>query len=326
MPLKKIKVVVYMDSDHKKDITELVQKVVWSGKDGTPSRTLDVTFVETKQFGRVKIDVMGGTKCYFKYNDKELFRGVIRRVNPSSSKTASFKAYDEGWYLSNNEDAFSYKKKKADYIFKHICKKYGISIGSVTKCQKVISEISKHGKAWDIIQTALTKEFKHTGIRHAVTVSDGKINLTKRRENIVKWLLESDTNILSWSYTESIEKVKTRAKIYSSKSKKSTVVNDKALEKKIGIVQVFKAESDEKKKDKLKSLAKAILRESKKAEKKLTIKAIGLVSMHTGRGAYVIIPELDIKKTFYINQDTHIWEGNNYTMSLSMTKTTDLDY
>lgn len=322
----KIKVVIYKDPKKKKDITELVQKVTWSGKDGTPFRTLDVTFVELKQFGRTKIDVLGGTHCYFKYDGKELFRGIIRSFNPSSEGTASFKAYDNGWYLSNNEDSFSFKKKTADYIFKKVCKKFNLKIGTVSKCSKVISEISKKGKAWDVIQTALEKEFRHKGIRHTVTVSDGEISLLKKRENIVKWILETDTNILSWNYTESIEKVKTRAKVYSSKSKKNAIAKDKSLEKKIGVVQVFKSESDEKKKDKIKSLAKSLLRENKKAEKKLAIKAIGITSMRTGRGAYIIIPALDIKRVFYINQDSHTWEGDKYTMSLTMTKATDLDY
>ena len=101
---------------------------------------------------------------------------------------------------------------------------------------------------------------------------------------------------------------------------------DKSLEQKIGVVQVFKSESDEKKKDKIQSLAKSLLRENKKAEKKLTIKAIGITSMRTGRGAYIIIPTLDIKRVFYINQDSHTWEGDKYTMSLTLTRATDLDY
>ena len=321
----KIKVVVYKNPKNEKDITELVQKVTWSGKDGTPFRSLEVSYVESKKFGRVKIDVLGGTHCYFKYDGKVLFSGIIRQVNPCSGQTSSFKAYDKGWYLSNSEDSFSFKKRKADYIFEKVCKRFGLSVGSVSECKKTIAEISKNGKGWDIIQTALEKEFKHTGIRHTVTVSDGKINLLKKRENVVKWILDTDTNIISWNYTESIEKVKTRAKVYSSKSKKSAVANDKELEKKIGIVQVFKSESD-KKKSNLNGLAKSLLRENKKAEQKLTIKAKGLISMRTGRGAYIIIPGVDIKRVYYINQDRHTWEGDKYTMSLTLTKATDLSY
>ena len=48
--------------------------------------------------------------------------------------------------------------------------------------------------------------------------------------------------------------------------------------------------------------------------------------MRTGRGAYIIIPTLDIKRVFYINQDSHTWEGDKYTMSLTLTRATDLDY
>ena len=43
-----------------------------------------------------------------------------------------------------------------------------ISFDSVAKCSTVIAEISKSTTAWDVIETALQKEYKATGIRHAV--------------------------------------------------------------------------------------------------------------------------------------------------------------
>lgn len=324
----KMQVLIYQNSDNKKDISQLVQKVVWSGRDGTPSRTVEVTLLDSPQFKRAEIDVIKGFHCIFKYNDTELFRGIILKTNNSNKQTMSFKAADVGIYLSNNKDAFHYTKKKAHAIFKDVCKRFNIKTGSVCSCKKTIDEISKATTPWDVIQSALQEEYEQTGIRHAVTCSKDTLNLIVRRENIVKWILETDTNIISWTFSNSIEKVKTRIKLYSSKNKTLATAKDSALEKQIGVFQDVNKPDDEttKKKSKLKSLAQSLLKESKNPEQILNITASGLTSMQTGRGAFVIIPEMKIKKSFYIVSDTHTFDKEKYTMSLKLQKTTDLEY
>ncbi|MBR1532708.1 MAG: hypothetical protein IJ643_11685 [Eubacterium sp.] len=321
------KVLIYQDIDLFKDITELTQKVVWGGRDGNPSRTLDVTIIDSEQFARANIDIVQGWYCRFYWNGEELFRGIITKTNPSSKGTMTFKAYDYGFYLSRNKDAFHYKKKTATSIFKDICNRFGLSVGSAAKCKKTISEISKNATAWDIIQTALQEEYQKTGVRHAVYFEKGKAHLIVRRENIVKWLLETDTNIISWTFSKSIEKVTTRMKLYSSESKTLATAKDASLEKKIGIFQdINKPDDSVKKKSKLNSLANSLLKEAKNPEVILNITAQGIISMRTGRGAFVIIPALNIKQSFYIVQDTHTFQGEKYTMSLKLEKTTDLKY
>ena len=140
-------------------------------------------------------------------------------------------------------------------------------------------------------------------------------------------MLETDTNIIDWSYSRSIEKVKTRIKLYDSDNKTLTVAKDTSLEKKIGILQdVNKPDDDITSTKKLKELANSLLKEEKNPERVLTITAKGIPSMVTGRGAYVIIPDLSIKKSFYIVSDTHTFDKDKYTMQLKLQKTTDLEY
>ena len=326
---KDLQVLVYrkQKSQTKQDVSQLIQKVVWSGRDGSPTRSLTITLVDTDDFDRVKISVEKGYYCICKHKGDEIFRGIIQKTDYNDKGTMTFKANDVGIRLTENKDVFHYKNKKANAIFKDVCKRFKISVGKCCSCKKSISEISKVTTPWDIMQEAMQDEYKKTGVRHAVYASEGKLNFVERRTNIVKWMLESDNNILSWSYSESIEKVKTRIKLYSSKNKTLATAKDKSLEKDIGIFQdVNKPDDKIKSKSKLKSLAKSMLKEEKQPEKVLSITALGLVSMRTGRGCYVVIPDMDGKKTYYITQDTHTWDGEKYTMSLKLEKTTDLDY
>lgn len=321
-----ITVVIYKDSKTKYDISEIVQKVVWSGRDGTPTRSIDVTFVNNPSFKKFVINTMSGYKCYFKYKGKELFRGFIKRFTANDKKTSTFKAYDIGFYLSNNKDAYSFKKKTADYIFKKVCKNLKLSVGSVSKCKKTIKELSEQTTAWDIIQTALSKEFHSTRVRHSVVASKGKLNLITRKKSVVKWILEVDRNITAWNYTDNSEKVKTRVKLYSSKGKTLATRKSKTLEKRIGILQDISREDEDTKKSKLKSSAKSLLKDLTQPERNINITATGITAMTTGRCAYCIIPDLSIKRSFYIVSDTHTFDNGKYTMSLKLENATDLDY
>ena len=121
------------------DITSLVQKVVWKGRKGAASRSLTVTLLDDDGYGhdRVKINVMSGHTCIFKYNGKELFRGLIMSTTQNSKKQETFLAYDVGIYLSNNRDTFVLKKKTADTVFKSVCKRFHLPYTKVAKCSHV---------------------------------------------------------------------------------------------------------------------------------------------------------------------------------------------
>lgn len=322
-----MKLLIYSDTSPAKNVTELVQKVNWGGRDGSSSRTLDVTFTDSPNFPRIDVDVLKGFQCKFFYDDEELFEGLITKTTPSSKGAIGIKAYDNGYYLSRNKDAFHYTRKTASYIFTDICKRFNLPVDSVAKCSTVISEISKSTTAWDVIETALQEEYKATGIRHAVVFDKGKGNLLTRRENIVKWILETDTNIISWNLSRSIEKLITRVKLYSKENETLAVAKNTELESKIGIFQdVNKPDDSAKKRSQLNTLAQSLLNEKSNPEYILNVTANGITAMRTGRGAFVIIPEISVNQSFYISQDTHSFQGDKYTMSLKLEKTTDLKY
>lgn len=309
------------------DVTQLVEQVKWKGRKGSSSRTLAVTLIDDDGYKRARsgIDVEQGHQCIFSYDGTELFRGIIMSQTQSNQKKLQFTAYDNGIYLANNKDTFCYENKTASDVFRDCCTRFGLPMGEVASCSYKIPELTKSKTtAFDAIADALSLDFDATGIRHYVASSKGKLSLLTRRENILQWVIEVGQNITSYSYSRSIEDIKTRVKMVS---KEGTTVAEKSnseLEKKIGIFQEIDQPDESLTTAQVNDLIESIMEEKGTPERTLSVEAMGIAEVISGIGVYIIIPELEISRTFYVDEDTHTFEDNKHTMSLKLNYANDL--
>ena len=309
------------------DVTQLVEQVKWKGRKGSSSRTLAVTLIDDDgdKHARSGIDVEQGHPGIFSYDGVELFRGIIMSQTQSNQKKLQFTAYDNGIYLANNKDTFCYENKTASDVFRDCCTRFGLPMGEVAKCSYKIPELTKSKTtAFDAIADALSLDFDATGIRHYVASSKGKLSLLTRRENILQWVIEVGQNITSYSYSRSIEDIKTRVKMVS---KEGTTVAEKSnaeLEKKIGIFQEIDQPDESLTAAQVNDLIESIMEEKGTPERTLSVEAMGIAEVISGIGVYIIIPELEISRTFYVDEDTHTFEDNKHTMSLKLNYANDL--
>ena len=309
------------------DVTQLVEQVKWKGRKGSSSRTLAVTLIDDDGYKHAwsGIDVEQGHQCIFSYDGTELFRGIIMSQTQSNQKKLQFTAYDNGIYLANNKDTFCYENKTASDVFRDCCTRFGLPMGEVASCSYKIPELTKSKTtAFDAIADALSLDFDATGIRHYVASSKGKLSLLTRRENILQWVIEVGQNITSYSYSRSIEDIKTRVKMVS---KEGTTVAEKSnaeLEKKIGIFQEIDQPDESLTTAQVNDLIESIMEEKGTPERTLTVEAMGIAEVISGIGVYIIIPELEISRTFYVDEDTHTCEDNKHTMSLKLNYANDL--
>ena len=309
------------------DVTQLVEQAKWKGRKGSSSRTLDVTLIDDDGYkhARSGIDVEQGHQCIFSYDGVELFRGIIMSQTQTQAKKLQFTAYDNGIYLANNKDTFCYENKTASEIFQDCCARFNLPVGEVAKCSYKIPELTKSKTtAFDAIADALSLDFDATGIRHYVASDKGKLNLLTRRENILQWVIEVDQNLTSYSYSRSIEDIKTRVKMVS---KEGTTVAEKSnaeLEKRIGIFQEFDQPDESLTAAQVNDLIASIMEEKGTPQRTLSVEAVGIAEVISGIGVYIIIPELEISRTFYVDEDTHTFKDNEHTMSLKLNYANDL--
>lgn len=305
-----------------KEISGLVETIKWAGRRGSPTRTLTISLIDDDGYkhARSEIDIEQGYQCIFKYDGVELFRGIFLRQAQSYQKTAQYKAYDLGIYLSNNKDTFVYENKTATDVFRDVCSRFGIPTGSVAQTSYTIPDLTKKKTTgWDAIADALSLDFDNTGAKHYVFAENGKLSLKKRLENVLQWVLETGVNITNYRYTKSIEETKTRIKLLSSEGTVLAQEQDTALEQKIGIFQDVQTPDESLTTAQIKSLAKTLLQEKKVTQHTLSLSEIlGKTEVISGVGVFIRIPHLGLNKTFYVDSDTHTFTGNLHTMSLEL--------
>ncbi|MDE6020798.1 MAG: hypothetical protein K2H01_07380, partial [Ruminococcus sp.] len=274
---------------------------------------------------RSGIDGEDGHQCIFSYNEKELFRGIIMKTVQTNKKIMTFTAYDNGIYLSNNKDTFTYEDKTASEIFKDVCTRFGLPIGDIDNCTYRIPELTKSKTtAFDTIADALSLDYDNTGIRHYVTSDKGKLSLITRRKNILQWVIEAGQNIITYSYRKSIENIKTRVKMLSDEETVLAESRNSALEQKIGIFQDIDKPDETLNEAQIKELCDSMLEEGSTPEKTLTIEAMGNPDVISGIGVFIIIPHLGLSKTFYVDEDTHTFKGNSHRMNLKLNHAGDI--
>lgn len=309
------------------DISQLVETIKWEGRKGSSSRSLTATMIDDDGYkhARSEIDVEQGRHCLFSYNGEELFRGLIMSQTQSNKKKLQFKAYDNGIYLSNNKDTYTYENKTADQVFKDCCMRLNLPMGEVASCSYKIPELTKSKMtAFDAIADALSLDFDATGIRHYVMSSKGRLSLLTRRENILQWVIEVGQNLSAYSYSRSIEKIKTRIKMVSKEGTAIAEKSNSALEKKIGIFQAIEQPDESLTSAQVNDLISSILEEESTPERTLSVNAVGNTDIISGLGVFIIIPELGLSRTFYVDSDTHVFQDNKHTMTLKLTYANDI--
>lgn len=305
-----------------KEISQLVETITWSGRRGSPTRTLTLTLLDDDGYkhARSEIDIEEGYHCIFTYNGVELFRGIFLRQSTSYEKTAEYKAYDMGIYLSNNKDTFVYENKTATDVFNDVCSRFGIPVGSAAQTSYTIPDLAKKKTTgWDAIEDALELDYENTGAKHYVFSEGGKLYLKKRLENVQQWVLETGVNIASYKYQKSLEEVKTRIKLLSSEGTVLAQEQDTSMEAKIGTFQDVSTPDESYTTAQITALAKSLLAEEKEPERTLTLnKVLGIPEVISGVGVFINIPHLDLNRTFYVDEDTHTFEGELHTMTLTL--------
>lgn len=309
------------------DISTLTESVRWQGRRGASARSLTATLIDDDghQHTRAGVDATEGHQCIFLYRGEELFRGPIMNQRQTHRKQLRFTAHDNGIYLANNMDTFCYENRTASDIFMDVCNRFGIPYEEVARCSYVIPNLTKpQTTAFDAICDALSLDYENTGIRHYVSSQKGKLRLFERRDNILQWVIEGGTNLYNYTYTRSIDKIKTRIKLISDEGTVLAEKADAALEGKIGRFQDIIRPDETLTAAQLTQMVESMLTERSTPERSLSVSALGIPEVISGVGVYIIIEHLGLARSFYVDEDTHTFNDRGHTMALTLNYTSDI--
>lgn len=317
--------VLYFNEGTLHRMTEVVESVSIKGDVAQASRECTVNFTNTTKGIQRIFDIMNGKEIRIKSGDMELFRGTVFSFERHSDGRDGLVAKDGNEYLVKNTVNVKFIEKTATQIIKTLCGNYGIQMGKIADTQHKIPRFIIRGKTiYDVFITALTMTQKVTGKRYMLHSVKGKLTL----DAVVpaqEWLrYESGKNLISASYSESIEDTRTKV-VYTGGDEampfRKTVQKDTD---KYGVMQHIEHNSDANQ-SALNGLANALLAELSKPDIEMSIKVLGIRNMVSGM-AVVVKDELSgIRGTYFVLADNHEFSGGGvHTMDLTLSKTLDL--
>lgn len=301
-----------------KNITNVVGSTTWGGSIEQAAREAAITVLNApndSNITKLKLNIAPGDILELYEEDKLIFYGEVQTSEKRDEiGIVSYKARDLLDHLLRIIHKQKFKNKTPEAITKELCKKYGIPIGSIAATKKVIKKlIIDDSSLYDIIMTAYAKASKSTGKKHMAYMSGKKLCVKTKGTIVSNYELDEYKNLSEASYEETIENMVDQVKIYNDKGKQVGVVKNAAHIKRYGIYQsVYTKEKGVNAQTAAKNMLNGI-------EKKVNVSTIdGNIKCISGNAVKVTDTATGLKGIFWIQNDSHTWEGGRHTMNLEL--------
>lgn len=294
-----------------KNIIEIVTSITWNGDYKQAARTLEFGIaVSPNDYYLPKVTILPGDMVRLLDDENnELFQGyVFYKEKSINSNEMRVTAYDGLIYLLKSKGTYNFKNMTPQAITQKVCSDFGIPIGTL-ESGSPLNRIFDSETIYNIIMTAYTIESKKSGKLFMPRMDKGKLNIIQKGKKVVNIILESTTNIINSTYSESMENSINKVKIYDENNK---YIGEVTLEGIPGVLQdIYKAEKGVNATAMAKSMLKGI-------EKSAEIEALGDVECITGNAVKIKEPYTGLTGLFYIDNDEHTFSNGQHTMRLGL--------
>ena len=308
-----IKLICQKANGEKLDITNLLINATWSGDIKSCARKLEFSLISSPMDKNIpKVDIPLMSMISFYENDNELFRGFVYEREKSSDNSISFLCYDYCAKLNDIKVSYNIKGETASSIYNKVLSEYGLSKGDIVGASTPISKVFLGVTIYDMVMTAYTEEANKTGKKYMVYSKGDKFCASEKGNVKLKLSFEEGKNILSSNFKESVSNMVNKVLIVDDNGDKiSEVSNDEWL-KTYGLFQdIYKKQEDKDANAEAKAMLNGV-------EQSCSLSGFGDTTCITGYGVEVKDNYTGLVGLFYIDSDTHTWEGGNYTIDLEL--------
>lgn len=308
-----IKLICQKVNGEKLDLTNLLINVTWSGDYKSCARKLELSLISSpmdKNIPKVDIPIMSIISFY--EDDNELFRGFVYEREKSSDNAMSFLCYDYCAKLNDIKVSKNIKNQTASTIYNNFLTEYGLNKGDIIQANTGVTKVFLGVTAYDMIMTAYTEEAKNTGKKYMLYSRGNKFYASEKGIVKLKLSFEEGKNILSSSFKESVSNMVNKVLIVDENGNKVSEVKNEEWHKAYGLFQdVYKQQEGKDSNAEAKAMLKDI-------EQTCSLTGFGDTTCITGYGVQVKDTHTGLVGLFYIDSDTHTWEGGNYTIDLEL--------
>ncbi|QKS71948.1 hypothetical protein FLK61_35360 [Paenalkalicoccus suaedae] len=309
------------------DVTEIVTSVNWSGDVNEAYRALEVTLKNTLDMRERRIDFENGDRIRFYNHDEELFRGRIFKFGINHTGDETLTVYDTNTYLTRSQITRTFRNVTASDIFTRVAREYGVTPGEVADTGYRIPKLVANGDTlFQLFVKALTLTEKQNGRRFRIINRQGRVHLEERKAQVTRQVLESGANILSASYSQSIEDLRNRlVMVGGDKDQFREVRINQQLIDKYGLMAAVESYSgNEVKRAEVKQAADQKFRELATINDEANVTCLGINSVTSGSAVYVVERMTGILGGYYVSSDQHTFTNGKHEMRLTLSATDDL--
>jgi hypothetical protein len=328
--------VVYYQDGVEYHLDQLLQNVQWSGDLKQAARKISVTYanIDPNTWNTRLFNFQAGKRLSLFLDGEEVFRGVVFRVEMDTNGTGKMDAFDEGKYLTNNEDSRVVNGQTASQFIEQLCREYGIPTGQIDDTGYVFSKhIIREKSIWDMAQELFTETRLETGDSFWMPTIDGKVNILKRSQQIVPYVLESNYNIEHVNASYDIEEVRNQIKVTQGNEDSPTgkysyvIAKDEESIVAFGLMQHIESIGTSIPNDRAQHHANIVLEKMKRPNIVISVDSLGVKECLAGKSVYVNEPITGLYGPYYIITDMHTIDGNgSYKMTLDISPTDDLPF
>jgi len=312
-------------------VENLTKSVTWSGEDGLPHRTLTVVLANTVNAEDQAVRFELGKEIRFFAEDNGayigLFRGIIFSYDIDSAGSGTLIAHDENVYLTKNADTRKFSGMTAAAIVRDLCKSFGIPTGTITDTGYVIPRaLFREADIWAMVSACLSETRKQNGRKFRVWAGNGTLNLSEKKDTVVRWMLEDGVNILHASRARSIEDTRTAVKVIGGDDEKPITASEKSpgLIAKYGTMQHVERADMSLNQSQIDQLAKQRIVELAKVDEEVTVEALGITDVIAGVAVYAFEGMTEIVGGYYVVADSHTFADGVHRMEVTLSRTDDL--
>lgn len=300
------------------DITQAISSIRWGGDIRQAARKLEVDFAVSRDVKIPKYNVPLGSLLLLSSNDVELLRGVAFDNQKSTNGTYTAVSYDHLIYLLRSQGTYIFRGVSADNILRKLCSDFGVPVGNIPDTGVVLNKLVLRGMTiYDMCVIALTETTKLNGKKYMLRMREGKLDLIEKSRQAVRWLISEGSNLISASYSESLNDMKNKILIVGDKDQIIAQVQDDNLIKMYGILQGLKQESDITSGE-AQTMAANLLKELGKITRLAGLECLGIDDVEAGTAIEVKESITGLTGTFYVDTDDHTIQNGSHTMSLKL--------
>lgn len=296
-----------------KDLSQVVEKVTWSGDTKQVARKLVFT-VATKKSDRFlpKVTISEGDNVLFKDGGKILFGGPVFDIEKSATgNVTTYTALDLMFYI-NNSDVNKVFDDSPEAITAWICSHLGVPFGSAAPTGIKVYMPCLGKKAYEAIMMAYTAASRQNGKKYIPLMQNVNQVCVIEKGALCGAVLDGGYNLTEATYKTSLQKLVDRVLITDKDGNQIGMVENAEAQKKYGVVQrVYKQEDGKDATTEAKALLQVI-------EQSGAVTATNDNRAVSGYAVAVQEAVTGLYGKFYIESDTHTYMDSKEEMQLTL--------